>query len=283
MGTRNKSVGLRRQLDCGVLALGLITAGAVAAGPALRIEWSINGGKLNVSLPDGVGLKEGMYGYQGTLTDQATGIELSYDLTADPYASVSGTFDIYNHTDAVIDVTLDAILPFTPIFVNESELRGNVSIGLTTDRGGGMIESLPPYLWQAVIDGVVVGPTASLFFDPFFMSAGGPANASTQADFGYPTPVAGPPVNTSIGYRLRFALTPLDLGSIASDFLTSGVALTCLGDLNTSGSVGTEDLFQLLAAWGPCPGPICEADLDGNIEVGITDMLLMLTMWGPCQ
>ena len=78
MDTRNKSVGMCRQFGCGVLALGLVTAGAVAA-PALRIEWSINGGKLNVSLPDGVGLKEGMYGYQGTLTDQATGIELSYD------------------------------------------------------------------------------------------------------------------------------------------------------------------------------------------------------------
>jgi hypothetical protein len=284
MGALNESVGLCRQFGwCGVLTLGLATAGAVAAGPPVRIEWAVNGGELNVYWPTGASLGLGVYGYDGALTDKATGIELGYELTADPYASIGGAFDLYNHTDGVIDLEVEVILPFTPVFVDGSELRGDVTIGLTTDLGGGMVGSQPPYLWQAIIDGVAVGPSASLFYDPFFMSAGGQASLSTHADFGYPTPVAGPPVSSSIGYSLGFALTSLDFTRITSNFLSSGDALTCDGDLNTNGSVGTEDLYVLLTAWGPCRSPICPADLDGDVAVGITDMLIMLESWGPCQ
>ncbi len=284
MGTLSELVGLRRQCGwCAGLLLGLGAAASIAAGPPLRIEWSVNGGNLNVFWPDGLALGLGTFGYVGTMTDEATGIELSYDVIADPYASIGGTFEIYNDTETVIDIALDVILPFTPVFVEGSELRANVTIGLTTDTGGGMIGSQPPYLWQAVIDEVAVGPSASLFYHPFFMSTGGRGSATTQADFGYPAPVAGPPISESIGYTLNVALTPLDLGTIASTFLSSGDPLTGVGDLNTSGSVGSEDLTILMAAWGPCQSPICEADLDGNIEVGIRDMLIMLMSWGSCQ
>ncbi len=283
MSTLNESVGICRQFGLCVLSLGMVTAAAVAAGPPLRIEWSVNSGVLNVFAPEGLAMGEGDFGYVGAMTDKATGIELWYDLTANPYASVGGGIEVYNHTDNSIVVALDVILPFTPTFVEGSELRADVRIGLTSDTGGGMISSQPPYLWQAVIDDEIVGPSAALFYDPFFMSAGGQANASTQADFGYPTPVAGPPISANIGYSLNFALTSLDLGSIATTFETSGDALTCVGDLNTSGTVGTEDLYTLLASWGPCSSPICDADLDGNFEVGITDFLIMLTSWGPCS
>ena len=56
-----------------------------------------------------------------------------------------------------------------------------------------------------------------------------------------------------------------------------------IGKGNTSGFVGTEDLFVLPTARRPCRSPICPADLDGDIAVGITDMLIMLDSWGPCQ
>ena len=94
-------------------------------------------------------------------------------------------------------------------------------------------------------------------------------------------PVTGPPISASLGYALNFSLTSLDFCSITSTFTASGEALTCPGDVNISGSVGTEDFILLLANWGPCPAA-CNADLDGDNEVGILDMLALLSSWGPC-
>ncbi len=56
-----------------------------------------------------------------------------------------------------------------------------------------------------------------------------------------------------------------------------------LGDLTGDGVVGIDDFDELLANWGPCPGPCsaCPADLDGDCVVGIRDFLILLAHWGP--
>ncbi len=283
MSTRLASRGLRCQLGLSVvLMVGPGTAAALAEPPAIQITWSINGEPANVVWPDGVEQGAGSFGYTGTIADALTGIELSYDLVADPYASLGGNLEIFNDTGNPIDVSIQIAMPFTPIFLKGSQLSGNVTVGLTTGPGGGTISSQPPALWQAVIDGASVGPTASLFFDPFFLSNGGQGSSATQQQFGIPVPVPGPPISASLGYALNFSLTSLDICSITSAFTASGEALTCLGDVNISGGVGLEDLILLLANWGPCPAS-CDADLDGDGAVGIRDMLMLLATWGPCQ
>ncbi len=144
-----------------------------------------------------------------------------------------------NDTGNSIDVSIRVAMPFTPIFLKGSQLSGNVTVGLTTGPGGGTISSQPPALWQAVIDGTVVEPAAWLFFDPFFLSNGGQASAATQQHFGIPVPVPGPPISASVGYALNFSLTALAICSITSTITASGEALTCFGDLNVGGSVGS--------------------------------------------
>jgi len=67
---------------------------------------------------------------------------------------------------------------------------------------------------------------------------------------------------------------------IGQAFLRLTMAADCPGDLDGSGDVGTTDLLQLLAAWGPCDD--CDEDLDGSGEVGTTDLLELLAAWGPC-
>jgi cytochrome c551/c552 len=54
----------------------------------------------------------------------------------------------------------------------------------------------------------------------------------------------------------------------------------CPADSDGDGSVGINDLLDLLAAWGPNPGH--PADIDGDGTVGINDLLDLLAAWGPC-
>jgi len=79
-----------------------------------------------------------------------------------------------------------------------------------------------------------------------------------------------------------------DLGQIAflADFTdgTSGVFIantvpaSCPQDLTGDGSIDSEDLGALLAAWGS-PGP---ADFDGSGTVDSADLGILLAAWGAC-
>jgi len=55
---------------------------------------------------------------------------------------------------------------------------------------------------------------------------------------------------------------------------------TCLPDIDGSGDVGTTDLLDLLANWGPCDA--CPADINSDGVVDILDLLLLLECWGLC-
>jgi hypothetical protein len=54
----------------------------------------------------------------------------------------------------------------------------------------------------------------------------------------------------------------------------------CVGDVNGDGQVGTDDLLDAIAHWGPCSG--CASDLDGDGQVGTNDILGLIAHWGPC-
>lgn len=52
-------------------------------------------------------------------------------------------------------------------------------------------------------------------------------------------------------------------------------------DLNCDGMVNIDDLFMVLAAWGPCPAPPhgCREDIDQNGQVDIDDLFAVLANW----
>jgi hypothetical protein len=54
-----------------------------------------------------------------------------------------------------------------------------------------------------------------------------------------------------------------------------------VADLNGDGIVDIDDLFMLLAAWGPCADPpaTCPADIDFTGDVGIDDLFFLLSQW----
>ncbi|UCD76269.1 MAG: hypothetical protein JSV91_04960, partial [Phycisphaerales bacterium] len=65
--------------------------------------------------------------------------------------------------------------------------------------------------------------------------------------------------------------------------------IVCLGDVNSDEFVDIDDVFAVLAAWGPCDDPDdCPCDLAGpnagppDGKVNIDDIFAILANWGPC-
>lgn len=61
-----------------------------------------------------------------------------------------------------------------------------------------------------------------------------------------------------------------------------GVGGVICGDVNDDEVVDADDLFAVVADWGPCATPCpptCDADLDGSCQVGFEDLLIVLRHW----
>ncbi|MFK7961367.1 MAG: hypothetical protein AB8G96_12680 [Phycisphaerales bacterium] len=76
-------------------------------------------------------------------------------------------------------------------------------------------------------------------------------------------------------------LVPPDAGRLqAPTFVTRLATQACAADLNRDGTVASDDLLRLLAAWGPCSD--CPADLNADGMVDAADLSGLLAAWGPC-
>jgi hypothetical protein len=110
----------------------------------------------------------------------------------------------------------------------------------------------------------------------YVLEAAGPIGSPTGFDF-----VDG----SGIDCNLNLVPDGCDIDSgYSRDGNANGIPDECdlPGDLDGDGAVGVTDFLQLLADWGPCPGPCppaCLGDLDGDCTVGVTDFLLLLAFW----
>jgi hypothetical protein len=76
------------------------------------------------------------------------------------------------------------------------------------------------------------------------------------------------------------------MGQIGGAYIDLGgnsvneVCEDCVADITGDGTVGVDDLLDLIASFGPCAG--CPADVDGDGVVGVDDILIVLAAWGVC-
>jgi hypothetical protein len=68
------------------------------------------------------------------------------------------------------------------------------------------------------------------------------------------------------------------LGTI-TDAVITGVPQNIVGDINGNGSVGSEDMALLLAAWGTQSFESNPADLNGDGTVNSQDLAILITNW----
>ncbi len=142
------------------------------------------------------------------------------------------------------------------------------------------VDSPSTVTWTNVQGGWPVGKT-NMNQDPSFVDAAGGdyrlLRGSACVDAGDPNRPADPG-ETDLAGNPRLADGDGD-GTPISD-LGAYELQPCPGDIDGDGSVGINDLLDLLAAWGPNPGH--PADLDGDGAVGTNDILVLLEGWGPC-
>ena len=56
------------------------------------------------------------------------------------------------------------------------------------------------------------------------------------------------------------------------------VDVPCAEDVDGDGTVGVNDVLEIIGSWGPCSG--CPADVDGSGEVDVDDVLAVISAWG---
>ncbi|MHC4217648.1 MAG: hypothetical protein ACYSU7_04245 [Planctomycetota bacterium] len=209
------------------LAMGVPAANAAFD---LQFKWWIDGAVAGQYTVVGTDLGNGMYNYSGSLfylnpLNPFEIVNLDYNLNGKPDANagastnvlLSGNLAVENLFLNTIGVQLLVELPSANPLLPDSDMGGSAAIGLTTNADGGTLASVGGMpVWQALTDGTPVGAQASLFFDPFALSNSGLGSTSTSGNFGIPNPVAGGPINNTLGIDINFSLTPSDQASITS-------------------------------------------------------------------
>ena len=70
----------------------------------------------------------------------------------------------------------------------------------------------------------------------------------------------------------------VDIGAIEFGAAGGGTELAIVGDMDSDGVVGMNDLLMLLGSWGACSG--CAADMNDDGAVDMLDMLALISHWG---
>jgi hypothetical protein len=200
----------------GVLALGVaaVTANAGISQPDLQINWSIDGGMMNMLNPTGVDADgDGIWNFNGGDSDGGgSGIFLNWALAADPDPELSGNISLFNSTANTIDVFVQMILPVA-VAGPATTIEGSAALSMTSNGdGGAMATTDTTDLWRAFMDGAEV---ASLFGHPYDLTNPGFGTLVDDQAFG---PQAGPGLMDTMAIELRFTLTPFDQASLTSVF-----------------------------------------------------------------
>ena len=158
--------------------------------------------------------------YQVDGTYDQHGYHMTVHFVVDPDPTITGNVAITNLTTLPQDYTFSFNLPVSPGF-NPSQLNGSVGVTATADSTAGAVTSVSPDpVYTALIDNVSV---KTLLNNPFSLPVAAFDSNVTTAKFGLPIPDVGGAVNSSIGIKLHFNLTPGDQAGISSQFTANPV------------------------------------------------------------
>ena len=165
------------------------------------------------AIPDGDKWK-----YQVDGTYNQHGYEMTMSFTIEPDPSVFGNVSLRNTTASTQDYIFTFTLPVSPIAF-PSQLNGSMAIAATADSTAGAISSTAPdAVYSALIDGATVKKIAD---NPFSLII--PAFNSTAFAGTFPSDTLGQAVNSDIGIKLHFNVTPGDQAGVTSQFTANAI------------------------------------------------------------
>lgn len=221
---------MRRHLSGIHLLVGAVAVAAVGVGDSLAQTSDVPlalslwaGGELVWSTNQQPQSAEGTVNfYNGDASGEGWG--LSWDVEGDPDPFVIANTAITNMAAVTQNFQLMVTLPVFPALTPSSLIGGSVQGGITADGDGGTLSSITgTSIYQAMIDGSVIGEPAALLDDPSSVSAGAfLSNSFTPEAFGDMPMIPsepGPAVLNSIGILLSFSLTAGDQATFSSVFV----------------------------------------------------------------
>jgi hypothetical protein len=181
---------------------------------------------------------DGTYQYAGARTHDANWL-LSWNYNVDPDPAVNGVFSITNTLGVTNSYTVIVTFPLSIPITPSSLTGGSVQGGVTDNNGNGATLATAgtnPF-YMSLIDG---GNFKALFTSPQNLTVGAFLSGTTGiASFGTPIPsFPGPAVNSTIGIRLQFTLTPGDSASFTSVFVAEPVPEPSTLALAGCGAIG---------------------------------------------
>ena len=213
----------------GVAAALLVAAHPVSAGslpggvaPTVGIVLNPSGSDYDY-VRSQLGTLNGDGTYSVVGNGSTSGFAVSWNLVVDPDPVVSGSFSLTNISPSlqsfVLTITLNSVAMPGPNVMGGS--FGDIVVYDQDNNGSVEFDSNPFY--QALIDGNAVGP--GLGFNAVVLSGTPGFNLNLgQGSFGNPIPsAAAPAVNTSIGTRVTFTLSPGDRVQVPFSFRVEAV------------------------------------------------------------
>ncbi len=206
-------------LLCAATALGTVSAPPFAF---LLSSEGVAGGGLASDFGSVVQVAPTEWLYQGSYHGN-TGTTLSWIYLVDPDPFITGTFTVTNESDLARDYLLDFSLSISPPLA-ASLLSGQVSGTLTDSNGSGsaLLTSINGgSVYSALADQSVVQALMANAFQQ--VTAANGTTSFSDGSFGFPVPVSGPAINSTIGIRFAFSLSAGDSVSFSSVFVANPI------------------------------------------------------------
>ena len=137
----------------------------------------------------------------------------SSQVDVDPFVTNNINVTNISGLPQTFDITVSLpILPQTPA----TEMQGSVGLTLTNTTGTADVTDAGTAVYTALIDG---SPVQTLLNPAYDLHVVNPFDTNSgSANFGIPTPIAGPAALSSIAIRLHFTLSPGDSAGFTSAF-----------------------------------------------------------------
>jgi len=198
--------------------------------------WNVqNGNNLEDTITEFTQVGEFQYEIRGSYSESGLSIDWDLLIDEDPFVNANFSFTNTTGSDNNFQVIVGAnVQPVQPSSIMQGSISGSLGSGNPGVSTATLAAVGGDSIYTALIDGAAV---QTLLDDPFSVSTAFTTTFGT-ADFGVPTAIPGPAVNSTIGIGHSFFLTDGDSATFSSAFVVNVPTPGAAALLGLAGVVG---------------------------------------------